>query len=475
MLRQKYVGYLAAWLAIASLPAITGCAAKPKQSEIGAEMQRLKSSKDPKMQAVWRLIESGPKDLAAEIAAARSEGMDIYAAPPVIPADEDAAPIYAKWNTLRKAKIVRMPNYSSVPSLRFAYTPEQISVLEHLVDDNPDCFTLLHEATDRPKYTPPADGTSGWAGLREGAREIVLESFVEANRGHTSLAIQNQSRAFHIAAHVASQGNMGGWMTGRSIENIALSGMRQILLRTGPDIKANRQVAQELRASLPNLSLKAALTGDLRTHHLELEKLRRGSDSEIDRFIRQDYDSDTKVSAPPLTAEDKKVALNLIDASEARFIRDLRKLIAAADKPISFRRRTFLEVMQASPDDAGPLGRLNQFHTIGAMFSTTSLPWDQSDTLLHANEQVTLAAAAILETKAQTGQYPATLPEGFVDPFTDKPLIYHREGDNGFVVYSVGADGKYDGQASSEARLMKQAMFRYPAPPPIPLPAWMNK
>ncbi|MEO7718542.1 MAG: hypothetical protein ABIY70_20265 [Capsulimonas sp.] len=475
MLRQKYVGYLGACLVIGGVTFIAGCKAQPKQSEIGAEMQSLKSSKDPKMQAAWQKIESGPKDLAAEIAAARSEGIDINAAPPVIPPDQDAAPIYKKWNALRKAKIIRMPNYSTGPSLRYAYTPEQISVMEHLIDDNPDRFALLHEATDRPKFTPSDPVFPIYASMREGTREIALETFVEANRGHISQAIQNQRRAFHIAAHTAAQGDMSGWMTGVAIEDIALSGMRQILQRTGPDINANQQVAQAMHASLPALSLKTALTGNLRTRHLFLEQARRNSDSELDRFIRQDYDPDTKTPLIVLAPEEREFALNLIDASEARYLGEMRTLIAAADKPVSQRRAVFQQVLQTTPNDDGPQAHLYQLQELTAMFGSASLPWDQSDTLLHANEQVTLAGAAILETKARTGQYPATLPEGFVDPFTDKPLIYQREGGNGFVVYSVGADGKYDGQASSEARLMKQAMFRYPAPPPIPLPAWMNK
>jgi hypothetical protein len=91
---------------------------------------------------------------------------------------------------------------------------------------------------------------------------------------------------------------------------------------------------------------------------------------------------------------------------------------------------------------------------------------------LQASEQAILAAA-ILAEKAHAGQYPAALPTGFTDPFTGKPLGYRKEG-AGFVVYSTGPTGHFDGGRPGQP-LHGEAVYRYPPPKPIPVPADLLK
>lgn len=92
---------------------------------------------------------------------------------------------------------------------------------------------------------------------------------------------------------------------------------------------------------------------------------------------------------------------------------------------------------------------------------------DQNDTRIHAREAVTLAAASLLAEKAKTGAYPGKLPQEFVDPFTNKPLGYRREG-RGFVVYSAGPTGHFDGGKPGEKVSGQESLFRYPVAPVPP-------
>ena len=59
------------------------------------------------------------------------------------------------------------------------------------------------------------------------------------------------------------------------------------------------------------------------------------------------------------------------------------------------------------------------------------------------------AGATVLAYRASNqGRLPDSLPGAFTDPFTGKPLGYRKEPGakgTGFVIYSVGADGKFDG------------------------------
>jgi len=88
-----------------------------------------------------------------------------------------------------------------------------------------------------------------------------------------------------------------------------------------------------------------------------------------------------------------------------------------------------------------------------------------------ARHAVLDAGAAMLAARVKTGAFPKTLPAGFTDPYTNKPLGYRREGTNGFLVYSVGPTGKFSGGILGEWPTRNQIVFRYPALPPRPLPA----
>jgi len=64
-----------------------------------------------------------------------------------------------------------------------------------------------------------------------------------------------------------------------------------------------------------------------------------------------------------------------------------------------------------------------------------------------ARRNVTLSAIDLLESKSRLGAIPRTIggtAGQWQDPFTEKPLLYHRS-DTGFLIYSVGPDGKDNG------------------------------
>ena len=85
---------------------------------------------------------------------------------------------------------------------------------------------------------------------------------------------------------------------------------------------------------------------------------------------------------------------------------------------------------------------------------------------------LTRAAASVLLERAKTGAYPEALPAMPTDPYTNKPLGYRREGAGGFVVYSGGPDGKYDGGTPGDQASSAQARFRFRYPAvrvPVPL------
>ena len=67
-----------------------------------------------------------------------------------------------------------------------------------------------------------------------------------------------------------------------------------------------------------------------------------------------------------------------------------------------------------------------------------------------------------MAARAKAGAFPEALPTPFEDPYTSRPLLYRREGADGFVVYSVGPDGKYDGGRPGDKAVPGEVRFRYP-------------
>lgn len=80
------------------------------------------------------------------------------------------------------------------------------------------------------------------------------------------------------------------------------------------------------------------------------------------------------------------------------------------------------------------------------------------------------AGALVLAYRAQHGHFPERLDEVLspvpVDPFSGQPLRYRFEnGSKGFVVYSVGPTGGFDGGTPERGPdHNREALFRYPLP-----------
>lgn len=84
-----------------------------------------------------------------------------------------------------------------------------------------------------------------------------------------------------------------------------------------------------------------------------------------------------------------------------------------------------------------------------------------------AQKAVVSSAAAIMAYRQKHGAFPAELSQAMAsiptDPFDGQTLRYRQEG-NGFVVYSVGPTGKFDGGAANKRPNSNESVFRFPMP-----------
>jgi hypothetical protein len=451
------------------LPACAASAAPPTldYTNVGEYMRALRQSKDPAAKAILKQIEDGPAALARERVLARRAGIPLVASTPHVPADQNAAPLYMQW----RQRHVLLPNYAEVLSYRFHYTPEQLARVRKVFDDKRDAMDLLHRAADKPVCVFPDDSLTHYAPMREAAREIKTESYLLAHDGRYADAIADEKRGFGIARQLGSRSTYIGYLVGAAMESITLSGMDDVLYLAGPNEDVDRKVQDAVRSARPVLSLKSALKGDVAETLKAADALREGSPGDFEDMISGAIDGASPKSRP-FTPEERRFAVDILDAAEARYLATMRTMIADAGLPSAQRRIRFQEIAKEwdAEDRATPN---NPVTAMAATLQSVFVKSADLDDKQIANEEVTMAAAAILAEKARTGQFPAALPGDFPDPFSGKPLVYRKEGADGFVVYSVGADGKFDGRKSNDPFHPNPPMFQYPAPAPRAVPDFM--
>jgi hypothetical protein len=439
--------------------------------------------------AVRRLIDAGPANLAREEAAARREGIPLTAQelqPPLPPANQNAAPLYMKLTKLLHDKPLDLPKYAEGMDTTHSYTPAQIAAVRRTLAARQDVMTLVHQAADKPQCVFVRDWNKGedvqsveyrlmgYQLMRESARLIETESYVMARDGHYKAAVANQARGFRVAEHAASNSSLISYLVGIANESITLRGMQSILALAGPDTAIDADVQRTVAAKQSRLSLRNAIAGEAGFDCRKFDAMRQAEKDGAEAALAAGGFSQEADVTAEVSAVQKQKLPALVDAWQADYLARVRPLIAASNQPPSV-RRTACDAAnaQAERDKGKPDALINQLPDYIILTDFSKIY--QNDTRIRARVAVTLAAAAVLAEKAKTGAFPNTLPPTFIDPYTSKPLNYRREAANGgFVVYSAGPTGAFDGGKPGEKVPGQESVFRYPAVP-VPIPADMLK
>jgi hypothetical protein len=436
---------------------------------------------------VLRQIERGPRDLAAQRAAARREGIplkpvDLQA--PLPPADRNAAPIYVQLMRLLQEKPLDAetdPIRGSL-SVHVAHPMEAVARVQKLLTERQDVMALVHEAAGKPECVFQRDwsrGTlmefPGFATMREAARLLKAESFFLAREGRFQEAIDNQVLGLRIANHAAGEPGLIAQFVSVACQAIALSGMENILCLAGPDAGVAEAVRKAMATHRLPIRLSRALKGEVVLFSAGYTIMRKGGPEAAALMEMAQDPTETPTGPGPiledvskLTPHQRQLRSQAIDAMEAGFIGEMRALIARCDEPLPAFKPFVQHLLDRQRHPSwNPL--VQQSQIMSPVFGQAS----SRIALARAREAVLMAGASVLIHRAQHGMYPdrleAALTQPILEPFTEKPLPYRREAE-GFVVYSVGEDGHFDGGRPSMRRDNRQAYFRYPATPLPPLP-----
>ena len=424
-----------------------------------------------RQKAVMRqFIFSGPADLVREEASARN--LNIPLPPhslqaPLPPLAQNAAPAYVTLTELLAEKPLPALTHEDTANTFSGYTPAQIALSRQNLTQRRDVMALVHQAAGKPECVFTRDWSQGmdlkfpeYTAIREAARLIKTESYLKARDGQYREAVLNQALGFRVARHGSSDHTLISYLVGTTCDNITLSGMQNILALAGPNASVDAQIGDVVTRLSSPPTLRAAMAGEAgfgcvlfgRMHHSE----RYGVGAALNAAGYTDSSAKMKLTL----STEKQATHDLIDAWEADYLAHMIPLVQACEEPRTIRRAAFSAV-QLKFDREGHVPD-DPTHLLAKVMAPVFTKIDITETRNLARKAVTLAAAYILGEKAKSGTYPTALPAKFSDPFTDKPLGYRREGANGFVVYSAGPDGTFDGGKAGMKTPPGQIAFRYP-------------
>lgn len=413
---------------------------------------------------------------ARAVAAAKRAGfpvtaMDLQA--PLPPPDQNAAPIYTRLERLLKTKPLseadKVADYEGYnPNSPHATRVERMQDLRLALTDREDVVTLIHQAAARPKCVFVRNWSAAFrmeefipdhALFRSAARWLFSESALMLDEGKLLEAVRNQALGFHIARHVATDPTISSLLTGINVDEITLSGMERILYEAGDDTSVDEAVQRALETDRSHLSLQHALYGEIGIDLIERENERKAGPKGVSAMFGNE-------AAPgknrPLSAKEIKAFYHFLDANGLTILTGARKAVPAAALPYPEARHVLHSVaaeiqrQENSPD-----------YMLASMIFPT---WESLLVPLTRDEAraaIVRCATALLAWEAQHEASPQTLAQAIepapTDPFDGKPLRYRCEG-NGFVVYSVGPTGKFDGGSPHQKPPNGEVAFRYPRP-----------
>jgi hypothetical protein len=432
---------------------------------------------------IARQMQRGPRDLAVQLAAARREGILLRLGDlqPALPTPiRNAAPIYIQLMSLLKEKPLDPSTDKVRGSLgsRVVHSPEEVAAARRLLSERKDVMQLVHEAASKPECVFRRDWTRGMlieypenVAMREAARMLSAESFFLAKAGRYREAVENQALIFRVAQHPTSDPAAICQLAGISCDAIALAGMENILCTAGTTHGVAVAVRTAVSTGRPHFDLRRTLAGEIATYSVSLNGLRRGSPLTDDahRLLWKLYGSGRTADPPDVLQKypqyGNPLANQLLDANQAYYLSEMRPLIAACEKPYALDRPLLQHLDTLSARESRNPGRQLAAPglILGGLLTLT----------VHARaaEETIMAGATILAYKGQQGRFPESLAElgttTFPDPFGSGVLKYRREVE-GFVVYSVGPDGNFDGSQPGAPIDRHQAFFRFPSGPQLP-------
>jgi hypothetical protein len=409
---------------------------------------------------------------AEELAAAKRAGLPLNAADlkrPHISESENAASLYRRLDAIQKARPERYADVDEIMAVLRPTPPiaKQIARSRHLLAARKTELTLIHEAVSRRRCDFRRDWSLGpnlmfpeLSRMRSAVRLLAGESGLMLRDGRPVDAVRNMALGFRIAEHANNDGFLIGHLVAIAIDAITFRGLETILYSAG----SLPGVAEAVTASIDKLwkprSLADGLKSEIVMQRSAMNLVRGQGLSALRQLTSGDEpDLDKNHKPKPVSESEKRLVGQTLESSGAYLLHITRVLTAVADSPYPQAQPIFERI-------SVEVDAIKDPHLMLVAVLSPALdqmPANRSRGI--AKAQVIRASASVLKWKQSHGSFPDNLGQAFpsppTDPFNLRPLNYAKTG-SGFVVYSVGATGHFDGNPRDKRQRNVESVFRYP-------------
>ena len=386
------------------------------------------------------------------------------------PTDTNAAPIYRRLVALLNEK---PPTGKDKLATDFTsgkpLTSLQAEQLRRAFVHRADIGRLIHAAVIRPQCVFDRQWSQGpammfpeFAKLRVATRWLSAESALELYDGKPEAAIRTMALGFVIARHAAQDPMLIAYLVAIAIDSITLKGLDRVLYQSGERPGVARAVQRAIVDGWKPHNLAYGLRGEVVLPLVTVESFRKSGPEQYGSFGLRDEKDAGIGPLPALSADDRAHWGQFVDRSETAMLHMVHQLVEKADRPYNEADPYFKSVVAEvakHKDDAA--------YTMARIIAPTYAQLIETRARADAHAATTRAAAMVLDWRSTHTAFPdhliGVLPDVPIDPFSGSPVRYKREG-KGFVVYSVGATGKFDGGDPAVKPDAKESLTRYPAP-----------
>lgn len=420
------------------------------------------------------------KELAAQRNKARKKGLaatpqDWRPAP--LAEGENAAPVFRELAERLKVKPIPDSKWAILSRLsyRYAFGSSEIEAARKVLAQRQPELELAHRAARRRGCDFGRDWAKGASlrfpelvPMRAASLLVKAEAMLSCIDGRRLDAVATQRLGLRIAQHGAMDPTLVGKLTSQGYESMAREGLATIVYRHAGQTEIVAAVRAALHQSGPPPRWSYTLQGESMMASAMMVWLEEEEWAGVYQLLGEEPDVPLERLAP----DDRAGWLKLLQAAEAENLRRVLAIGELAEAPPAQRWQ------RARKLDA-KLGQrsLNPVDLILSIFELNAELMLARDAEGIGSTRTLILGAALLKYRNRHGKFPdkarMALSPVPIDPCTGKPLRYRRE-DAGFVVYSAGVTGKYDGgtpaKPGNDAR-RGEAYFRYPAPPPKQSPS----
>jgi hypothetical protein len=414
-------------------------------------------------------IEAEAKAYPVQVANARRMGLPLSLreldSPPAPTAN--AAPIYQKLGHMLRAyplnsKELALEGLSTPPmptdrALGFARQAlaHRVKYLQmiHQAAMMPACsFSHDWSAKDPESIMFPEIDT-----FRESSLLLTGQSVLMATDGQTLQAVQNEALNFRLADQILGDRILWAYKVACAIDTTTFNTMQKILYMSHGDPKVAQAVEAAVAQGWHPRSLATSLESEVAFQQGMVSYVRSEGPQPFSDTLAPTMElyglKDERAGSPAWN--------RLMDANAAVLLREMSEAILATGEPFPAAHRRMKGIVADSMKQTPSHILSKALVPDLASFATLQA----SD---HARAEITQTAAAVLSWQAAHAALPDSLstimPVVPEDPFSGKSLRYKKE-DAGFIIYSVGPFGTFDGGSPNSEPPVSESLFRYPLPP----------